>query len=70
LLGTRRTAGPKVRATVLYDASWVLDAAESAEYRELRTAVERLLDQGRDAAALRRFLAASGCRRPSSRCFA
>lgn len=48
--------GPKVPAALLYDASWVHDDAERTEYADLRQSVEDLLDRGRPAAALRRFL--------------
>ncbi len=48
--------GPKVRAAVLYDAPWVHDVAERAEYAVLRAEVERLLDDEQHATATRRFL--------------
>lgn len=48
--------GEKVQSTVLYDASWVADQAERESYATLRAEVDSLLDAGRNAAALRRFL--------------
>lgn len=50
----------KVSAAVLYDASWVHDETERAEYAELAGRVETLLDEGRGAAALRAFLRGIG----------
>ncbi len=52
--------GSKVDGVVLYDASWVADAAGAQEYRPLRTDVETLLRQGRRGAAIRRFLTGIG----------
>jgi pimeloyl-ACP methyl ester carboxylesterase len=52
--------GPKVRGLMMYDAPWVHDAAEREEYAVLRAQVELLLDQGRNAAATRRFLTGIG----------
>lgn len=52
--------GDKVRGVVLYDASWVADETEGREYATLRRSVEGLLDRGRNAAAMRRFLSGIG----------
>ncbi|MEO7267872.1 MAG: alpha/beta hydrolase [Knoellia sp.] len=52
--------GEKVRGVVLYDASWVADEKEGREYAMLRQSVEGLLDRGRNAAAMRRFLSGIG----------
>lgn len=52
--------GEKVRGVVLYDASWVADEDERREYATLRRSVEDLLDRGRNAAAMRRFLSGIG----------
>jgi pimeloyl-ACP methyl ester carboxylesterase len=51
---------PKVEGVVLYDASWVADEAGAARYAKICTGVEALLDQGRDGAAIRRFLMGIG----------
>jgi pimeloyl-ACP methyl ester carboxylesterase len=56
--------GAKIRGLMMYDAPWVHDAAEGEEYAVLRAQVERLLDQGRNAAATRRFLTGIGMPRP------
>lgn len=50
----------KIRQTVLYDASWVADEAEAKEYADLRGEVEGLLERGRNAPAIRRFLRGIG----------
>ncbi|WP_061962524.1 alpha/beta fold hydrolase [Demequina flava] len=52
--------GEKVQATMLYDAPWVADEKEKDEYAALRSHVDDLLDRGKDAAALRRFLTGIG----------
>lgn len=52
--------GDAVIGVVLYDASWAADEGGAAEYAGLRSSVDRLLDQGRHAAAVRRFLAGIG----------
>lgn len=52
--------GDRVRGVVLYDASWVADEDEGREYATLRQSVEDLLDRGRPAAAMRRFLSGIG----------
>lgn len=59
-----RRLGAKVRATLLYDASWVADDAEAGEYADLRTTVDDLLERGRKPAALRRFLVGIGMPKP------
>lgn len=50
----------KVSGAVLYDASWVHDQTERAEYAELADRVGALLEDGRNAAALRTFLRGIG----------
>lgn len=52
--------GDSVAGAVLYDASWAADGAGAAEYAGLRSRVDHLLEQGRPAAAVRRFLAGIG----------
>lgn len=52
--------GPNVKGLVIYDAPWVHDVVEREEYATLRAQVEQLLDRGRNAAALRRFLTGIG----------
>ena len=52
--------GDKVRAVLLYDASWVPDQAGADEYAPLRGVVGELLDEGRNGAAIRRFLIGIG----------
>lgn len=59
-LHTALRLSKKVRGVVLYDASWVADEAEAHEYSLLRRSVEGLLDRGRNAAAMRRFLSGIG----------
>ncbi|MBW9210877.1 alpha/beta hydrolase [Mumia sp. zg.B21] len=51
---------PKVQGVVLYDASWVADQAGADRYATVCAGVEALLDQGRDAAAIKRFLVGIG----------
>jgi pimeloyl-ACP methyl ester carboxylesterase len=52
--------GEKVLGTVVYDASWVGDEAEREEYGRLRTRIDHLLDSGRHATAVRRFMRGIG----------
>lgn len=52
--------GEKVRGVVLYDASWVADAAGANAYAPLRAEVDGLLERGRNGAAIRRFLLGIG----------
>jgi pimeloyl-ACP methyl ester carboxylesterase len=52
--------GSKIRGLMMYDAPWVHDAAEREEYAGLRAQVELLFDQGKNAAATRRFLTGIG----------
>lgn len=52
--------GDKVRKAVLYDASYAHDEAEQVEYGQLRRKVEALLRGGKNAAAMRTFLAGIG----------
>lgn len=59
LHGAHRLAD-KVLGTVLYDASWVADERERDDYAVLRGDVRASLDDGRPAAALRRFLVGIG----------
>jgi pimeloyl-ACP methyl ester carboxylesterase len=54
------TLGPKVRGLMMYDAPWVHDTTEREAYTVLRGHVESLLDEGRNAAATRRFLTGIG----------
>ena len=54
-----RFAG-RVDAVALYDAAWAADDAEVASYRGLTTEVDGLLERGRNAAAIRRFLVGIG----------
>lgn len=52
--------GDKVRGVVLYDASYVHDEAEKAEYGQLSQEVNRLLADGKHAAAMKGFLKGIG----------
>lgn len=52
--------GDKVRKAVLYDASYVHDETEKAEYAQLSHQVRQLLARGDEAAALRSFLCGIG----------
>lgn len=52
--------GPKVRGVMLYDAPWVANLRQREEYAALRAQVERLLQNGKSRAALRRFLTGIG----------
>ena len=52
--------GVKVQKIVLYDASYAHDEAEQATYGRLSRAVHTLLDQGKNAAAMRTFLGGIG----------
>ncbi|RKN86373.1 alpha/beta hydrolase [Paenibacillus ginsengarvi] len=52
--------GGKVRKVALYDAPYVHDEKEKAEYRQLSKSVQELLDDGRNAAAMRTFLKGIG----------
>lgn len=51
---------PKVQAVVLYDASWAADTDGAARYATVCTGVNVLLEQGRDGAAIKRFLVGIG----------
>lgn len=55
----RRLPG-KVERVLLYDASWVADHEEAATYAQLCAEVEGLLDGGRGAVAIKRFLIGIG----------
>ncbi len=59
-LHAARALPDKVRGAVLYDASWAADESEAAEYAHLRAEVDGLLDAGRGATAVRRFLVGIG----------
>lgn len=51
---------PKVQRVVMYDAPWVAHDAGAARYAKLCTEVDGLLDTGRHAAAIKRFLTGIG----------
>jgi len=48
--------GNKVQKVVLYDASYVHDETEKTQYALLSKTIHRLLDAGKNAAAMRTFL--------------
>jgi pimeloyl-ACP methyl ester carboxylesterase len=52
--------GDKVQQVVLYDASYAHDAAEQVSYGQLSQQVHRLLEEGRNAAAVKGFLGGIG----------
>ncbi|MCY1033463.1 alpha/beta hydrolase [Corallococcus sp. BB11-1] len=52
--------GDKVQKVVLYDASYVHDETEKAEYEVLGQAVHKLLEEGKKAEAMRAFLKGIG----------
>lgn len=52
--------GNKVRKVVLYDASYVHDETEQAQYMQLSRTIQALLDAGKNAAAMRTFLKGIG----------
>ena len=52
--------GDKVQRVVLYDASYVHDEAEKVEYGRLRQKIDRLLKEGKNAAAMKGFLKGNG----------
>lgn len=52
--------GGKVRKVALYDASYVHDEKEKVEYRQLSQTVQKLLDDGKNAGAMRTFLKGIG----------
>lgn len=48
--------GNKVQKAVLYDASYVHDETEKAEYGQLRQSIHKLLDAGKNSEAMSSFL--------------
>jgi pimeloyl-ACP methyl ester carboxylesterase len=48
--------GDKVRKAVLYDASYVHDETEKAEYGQLRQGIQKLLEAGKNSEAMSSFL--------------
>lgn len=52
--------GEKVQKAVLYDASYVHNQTEKAEYARLRSKIQSLLDAGKYAAAMKSFLGRIG----------
>ncbi|HEY8600012.1 MAG TPA: alpha/beta hydrolase [Thermomicrobiales bacterium] len=52
--------GDKVQRVVLYDASYVHDETEKAQYATLSRTIHALLDAGKNAAAMRTFLRGIG----------
>lgn len=51
-----RLGGDKVKKAVLYDASYVHDATEKAEYNRLGKRIHQLLQDGKNAKAMTSFL--------------
>lgn len=52
--------GDKVQKVVLYDASYVHDQTEKVEYGQLRQQINQLLQEGKDAQAMKGFLSGIG----------
>ncbi|MBW7476699.1 alpha/beta hydrolase [Paenibacillus oenotherae] len=52
--------GSKVQKVVMYDASYVHDEKEKAEYKQLSQTIYKLLDHGKRAEAMRTFLKGIG----------
>jgi pimeloyl-ACP methyl ester carboxylesterase len=52
--------GDKVQKLVMYDASYVHDEAEKTQYKVLSRTIHQLLEQGKNAAAMRTFLKGIG----------
>lgn len=53
-------SGDKVQKMVMYDASYVHDETEKAQYQLLSRTIHKLLDTGKNAAAMRTFLQGIG----------
>lgn len=52
--------GSKVQKVIMYDASYVHDEKEKAEYKQLSQTIHKLLDNGKNAEAMSTFLKGIG----------